>query len=456
MATTPKPPRWLLPKDWPAKVKQAVLATISLATVAAVSTRAWCANSPLARVRMKTELDTANDEIALLREEIRIKDARLAAIEPKQRPLYPPAERLAILELKARRGWSNARAARVFHLAAKTIASWLKRLDEAGPEPLVQVRVPVNKFPDFVRYTVQRLKVLCPSMGKKRIAQALARAGIHLGVTTVGRMGKEPPVAPPAQEVVAAKAQEAAAAKPVRKLKSKYPDHIWNIDLTVVPTLAGFWLPIFPFALLQRWPFCWWVAVAKDHFSRRIIYVDAYKTQPKARRMGTFLKEAVKETGRAPKHLITDKGSQFTSTVFTKVCLVLGVLQRFGAVGKYGSISRVERFMRSLKTECTRELPQTPLTRKGMMAELLAYAAWFNHHRPHQGLQGRTPEERYRRVRRKDSYPRIEPRPQWPPGSPCAAPKAAVRGECGAKFNLEVSHFQGRKYLPVVTLRRVA
>ncbi|MGH7143831.1 MAG: hypothetical protein ACREJ2_06785, partial [Planctomycetota bacterium] len=121
--------RWLLPKGWPVRVKKAALTTISLATVAAVNTRSWCVSSPLARVRLKTELDAANDEIALLNEEICIKDARLAAIEPKLRPHYPPAERLAILELKARRGWSNAQTARVFHLAAKTIASWLKRLD---------------------------------------------------------------------------------------------------------------------------------------------------------------------------------------------------------------------------------------------------------------------------------------------------------------------------------------
>jgi hypothetical protein len=29
---------------------------------------------------------------------------------------------------------------------------------------------------------VQRLKVLCSSMGKAQIAQTLARAGLHLGV----------------------------------------------------------------------------------------------------------------------------------------------------------------------------------------------------------------------------------------------------------------------------------
>ncbi|MGH7145530.1 MAG: DDE-type integrase/transposase/recombinase [Planctomycetota bacterium] len=451
--------RWLLPKDWPARIKKAVLTTISLATVATVNTRAWCANSPLTRVRLKVELDAANDEIALLREEIRIKDARLAAIDPKLRPLYPPAQRLAILELKTRRGWTNAQTGRGFHVSNHTISRWLNRLDEDGPGALVQMPTPVNKFPDFVRYAVQRLKVLCPMMGKERIAQTLARAGIHLGVTTVGRMRKEPSVAPPVlpadDQAAEVDAQEAAAAKPIRKLKSKYPDHIWNIDLTVVPTLAGFWLPIVPFALLQRWPFCWWVAVAKDHYSRRVMHVEAYKTEPTARRMGTFLKEAVKKTGRAPKHLITDQGVQFKSTVFAKVCFVLGVLQRFGAVDKHGSIARIERFMRSLKTECTRTL-QIPLTRRRMLAELLFYRDWFNHHRPHQGMQSRTPDEKYRRIRPRATYPRFEPRQQWPPGSPCAVPKASVRGECGVRFTMEVSCFQGRKHLPIVTLKRVA
>ena len=31
----------------------------------------------------------------------------------------------------------------------------------------------------------------------------------------------------------------------------------------------GMWCTWLPFALPQRWPFCWWVLVAVDHFSRR-------------------------------------------------------------------------------------------------------------------------------------------------------------------------------------------
>jgi hypothetical protein len=46
-------------------------------------------------------VDRARQEIALLREELRIKDARMASIPPRRRPHYPPKERLAILELKA-------------------------------------------------------------------------------------------------------------------------------------------------------------------------------------------------------------------------------------------------------------------------------------------------------------------------------------------------------------------
>ena len=72
---------------------------------------------------------------------------------------------MAILELKAARGWSLAQTARTFQVTSITIASWMKRVDEEGPDALVQLREPVNKFPDFVRYAIQRLRKLCYSLG---------------------------------------------------------------------------------------------------------------------------------------------------------------------------------------------------------------------------------------------------------------------------------------------------
>ena len=92
---------------------------------------------------------------------------------------------MRILQLKAARGWSSAQAARAFAVTEDTIASWLKRVDEEGERALVQLSKPVNKFPAYVGYLVRWLKSMCPAMGKLRIAQTLARAGLQLGATAL-------------------------------------------------------------------------------------------------------------------------------------------------------------------------------------------------------------------------------------------------------------------------------
>ena len=106
-------------------VKSAVLHVISLAQYAIAASRGWAADALNPRARQAAEDDRLTQEIHLLREELRIKDARVAKIDPRRRPYYPPTERMAILELKAARGWSLARAARIFLIDTQTITAWL-------------------------------------------------------------------------------------------------------------------------------------------------------------------------------------------------------------------------------------------------------------------------------------------------------------------------------------------
>ena len=97
-----------LPKSWPVSVRSAMLHVVSLAKYAAVYTRSWAADSPNARVRLQADHDRLAQEIALLREEMRIKESRMACLPPHWRPFYPAAARLAILEVRAARaGRSN-------------------------------------------------------------------------------------------------------------------------------------------------------------------------------------------------------------------------------------------------------------------------------------------------------------------------------------------------------------
>ncbi|MCA9640661.1 MAG: hypothetical protein KC492_08185 [Myxococcales bacterium] len=98
---------------------------------------------------------------------------------------------------------------------------------------------------------------------------------------------------------------------------------------------------------------------------------------------------------------------------------------------------------RSMKAECCRRA-FTPLRLPAVQAELDCYAAWFRLHRPHQTLQGTTPEER-----REDEPPavvRLEPRPRMPiRGDPISVRRVAA-------VQLRVERFAGREHLPVIRL----
>lgn len=436
-----------LPKSWPQNIKTAVLHVISLAHVAIVHARSFVINSPSARTRLAGDLQGSLDEISLLEEELRIKDARMAMIGAHRCPQYRPIERMAILELKAARGWSQAETARRFLVKPTTIASWLWRIDDAGAAPLVQLREPVNRFPDLVRYLVRRLKVLFPILGRKRIAQMLARAGLHLSASTVGRMlnhrGRDPEHPTEAEATTSEKKQ----AKGVRTVTAKRPNHVWHIDLTVVPTTAGFWVPWFPLSLPQVWPFCWWIGCAVDHYSRLALGFAVFKKQPTSAAVRAFLDRVIRRTEACPKYIVCDKGVQFTSTGFKKWCKRKNIRPRYGAAHRYGSIAVIERFIKSLKDEWLRRVI-IPLRFEAMRNDLSAYVTWFNEHRPHQSLDGRTPRKVYEDLAPANQTRSFEPRGEWP--------KRREQGASGVQLALVVTYHEGHKHLPVIELKRAA
>lgn len=179
-------------------------------------------------------------------------------------------------------------------------------------------------------------------MGKVRIASTLCRAGLHLGATTVGRILQEGKFPGPGFD------DESLG----RVVASKCPNHVWHVDLTVVPTSSGFWTSWSPFSLPQHWPFCWWVAVVLDHYSRCILGMGVFKVCPTSSAVQSLLGQVIRKVRAKPKYLVCDKGKQFWCGSFKEWCRRKGVQPRFGAVGKRGSIAVVERFVGSLKSGC--------------------------------------------------------------------------------------------------------
>jgi hypothetical protein len=95
-----------LPQAWPRRVESAMLNVVALAQYATAYTRSWAIDGRVRRMRLKAQNDQLKQEVALLTEEMRIKDARLRRIDPQKRPHYLPTERMAILELRVARAWS--------------------------------------------------------------------------------------------------------------------------------------------------------------------------------------------------------------------------------------------------------------------------------------------------------------------------------------------------------------
>src|SRR5687768_8397275 len=118
----PKAPSIPLPRDWSALVRSGFLHALALARGVLITARAGFENSPIERARLIAKAEHLAQENALLKEELRIKDARMARIDPAQRPHYPPVERLAILALRAATGWNTAETARRFFLSPATVA----------------------------------------------------------------------------------------------------------------------------------------------------------------------------------------------------------------------------------------------------------------------------------------------------------------------------------------------
>ncbi len=154
-----------------------------------------------------------------------------------------------------------------------------------------------------------------------------------------------------------------------------------------------------------------------------------------------MLQGAIDALGRAPKYIVSDKGTQFWCQEFRDWCRNIGIRLRFGAVGRYGSIAVIERFIKSLKNECLRAF-LIPLRRRDLQREIKLYLTWYHRHRPHQALGGIVPFER-----------------NHPFSTPAATPKDRTQEIANRDLpliNIQISFLENRRHLPIMELRKAA
>ena len=442
----PEVPKIPLPAGWTNYTLMTVLHVIALARIIIMNAANWPDDKACDGLRLRCENDRLRSEVALLQKELKIKDARFSRLEPRKRPTYTPSERFEILLIRSIRGMSNLQLARRFQVTVQTVQNWLRRA-ESGEET-VQMPIQPTRYPDFVRYLVQQFKACCPMLGRFKIAEMLARAGLHLSASTVRRIVKEPPASPVEEELLPPNEPDNS-----RSVTAKYPNHTVNVDLTVVPISDGFWIPWSPFTLSQCHPYAWHILVDIDHISRKVLGFELFKKNPTSGHVTSALDQIFTKHGN-PKYLISDRGSQFDSQHFCDCCKEAGIKNRYGAIGKHGSIALTERVIRTFKEGCSRRI-LVPVSRKKMEEETRLFFEWYNEYRPHTSLNGRTPNEVFFHWRAKNTLPRIETRPLVSHSTPCASPRMIIAGKAGARVKARIEYLGGRSHLPVLHVERI-
>jgi len=355
-----------------------------------------------------------------------------------------PTERLEILTLKAARGWSNEQVAKCFQICERTIRRWLHGVEEG--DTIVQIPEQVNRYPDYLRAVIQRFKACCPMLGRFKIADILARVGLHISASTGRRIIREPP-----KENAEIEIPPDLVAP--RIVTSKYPNHLWGADITLVPTTQGFALGVEPEAIPQEHPYSFHVLNVIDHFSRRLMDEKIFPKCPTSSDIVGAFEEICCENRISPKHLVLDQGVQFYCHETRDWCQRRNIKPRFGAVGKHGSIAVVERLHLSMKEECTRRII-VPVNKNDFEKELSLWRHWYNSCRPHMTLKGRTPDEIYFNLRATNTLPRIEPRPKVRHSTLCAKPRVMMAGKAGRHVDLRLLFLEGRSHLSVLTIQR--
>jgi putative transposase len=236
---------------------------------------------------------------------------------------------------------------------------------------------PVSSSDLEVMRRLDRLHLDFPFAGSRMLRGLLAAEGCKIGrrhvTTLMRRMGIEAIYRRPRTT----KAEPGHKIYPylLRDMEIKRPNQVWAMDITYIPMARGFV----------------YLAVVLDWFSRRVLSWRVSITMEAAFCIET-LEDALARYGK-PEIFNTDQGSQFTGAAFTGVLIKNVIAISMDGKGAWRDNVFVERLWRSVKYE------EVYLRAYDSVSEARAsigrYLNFYNGRRPHQSLDGVTPDQAY-------------------------------------------------------------
>jgi transposase InsO family protein len=284
-------------------------------------------------------------------------------------------ERLRVVKLHLEEGFTQEMVAREAGLSNAAVAKWVARYRREGEEGLRDRDHPGSRthLPEPVQNKILELKKAEPSRGIKRISQLLRRVFLlRASPKTVGQilrregLVKSPPK--PRRNLVRPRFFERAR-----------PNQMWQTD-------------IFTFRLGGRYAY---VIAFMDDYSRFLVGADLFRSHTAENVLEVF--RVASGEYQPPKEMLTDNGREFVNwrgtTRFQAEMKKNGIHHFKSRPHHPMTLGKIERFWETIWQEFLSRAQFESF--ESARERIRLWIKYYNHKRPHQGIEGLCPADRY-------------------------------------------------------------
>jgi transposase InsO family protein len=293
---------------------------------------------------------------------------------------FKPQQRLLILDIWERSELPAKEVAPLVGITPHTLNEWKKRFDQYGPAGLEdkQRGRPIlgSRLPEPTQRAILLLKRRNPDWGVDRIQNVLLRGeGFAASSGAIQRVLVE---AGYQVEAAPTKRHPEPRAKSFERAR---PNQLWQTDL-------------FTFTL-KRENRRVYLVVFLDDCSRYVVGHGLHASSTAAV-VQEVLESAIANFG-PPEEILTDNGPQYHSwrgkSAFTKLLERRGIRHLVSRPRHPQTLGKVERFWGTLWRECVQEAVFNGM--EDARRRLAHFMDHYNFQRPHQGIDGLVPADRY-------------------------------------------------------------
>ena len=299
-----------------------------------------------------------------------------AAARPKRRS-PPVAMEVKLVALEALEGGANKKdVAKVTGVGVGTLTSWQRQYREGGVAGLSRraSSISVRRQVTAIEEKILTHRQEHPDHGVRRIRDELRRfEGVEVSAEKVRQTVNAAGVGNPAPVPHGRKPQ-------VRRFERPLPNMMWQID-------------IFTFQLKRMYK-VYLIGIIDDH-SRYITGWGLFRQQT-GEAVLEVVNGAIGQWG-APREILSDNGRQFVAwkgkTRFQRVLKQQGIQHVRSAPHHPMTLGKIERFWQTLWREYLSEAVFASFA--DACQRLEHWIGYYNHQRPHQGIDGACPADRF-------------------------------------------------------------